>query len=327
MRVDGSPSADYAPPRRYPVDLMVEVRVGIVSWNTAELLDRCLAALPGALGVVDAEVVVVDNASHDRSAAVARRHGVVVVENAENMGYARAMNQALGGTEAAYLIALNPDTEPGPGSLERLVATLRADPGIGLCVPRLLEADGSLQHSVYPFPSLVVAAALALPVRTHRFFGRQLWLEGHAPHDRAADIDWAIGAVHVIRRAAVPDPDHPYSERWFMYVEDVDLCWRLHRAGWRVRFEPAAVVVHVGNAAGAQAWGEERTARWMAATYDWCRTERGRLWTWCWGAISVAALTARTVVAAARGDRPNRRHLVRLLRINLREMRPGSGPG
>lgn len=295
-----------------------EVRVGIVSWNTAELLDRCLGSLPAALGSLRAEVVVVDNASTDDSVMVARRHGVTLVENRENLGYARGMNQALAGTEAPFIVALNPDTEPHPGSLERLVAVLRDHRDVGLVAPRLLEADGTLQHSVHPFPSLRVAAALALPVRTHRWFGRSLWLEGHAPHDRAADVDWAIGAVHVIRRSALPRPDEAYSERWFMYVEDLDLCWRLHRDGWRVRFDPAAVVTHVGNAAGSQAWGAERTERWMAATYDWCRAVRGRPWTVAWGLAAAATLGVRALVAAVRSDRPAARRDARLARLNLR---------
>ena len=78
----------------------------------------------------------------------------------------------------------------------------------------------------------------------------------------------------MIRAAALGD-ELPYCERWFMYVEDMDLCWRLAQKGWRRRLEPGAGVVHVGNAAGAQAWGEMRTARWWEATYDWYRFRRG----------------------------------------------------
>src|SRR5579875_2255421 len=123
---------------------MTTVRVGIVSWNTSELLDHCLRALADALDGLHADVVVVDNASADDSVAVARRHpGVTVVANEANVGYARGMNQALlhGGsaasTPADVLIALNPDTVPAPGSLRLLVERLEADPGLGLVVPPL----------------------------------------------------------------------------------------------------------------------------------------------------------------------------------------------
>lgn len=273
---------------------MTTARIGIVSWNTAELLDRCLRSLPAALGGVDAEVVVVDNASNDGSCGVVTRHrGIELVRNSVNRGYAHAMNQALAGAKAEVLIALNPDTEPGPRSLELLVERLLAQPDVGLVTPRLVDARGQLQPSAYRFPSLKVAAAVGLvPLHWQRgWWGRRWWLEGGHPHDRPCDVDWAIGAVHVIRRQAAAEaaagPAYtaersnrglsPYSERWFMYVEDLDLCWRLRSVGWRVRLEPDAVVSHVGNAAGRQAWGEDeaRAHRWLAATYDWYAATRG----------------------------------------------------
>ena len=104
---------------------MADVRVGIVSWNTAEWLDRCLSALPAALGELEAEVVVVDNASSDGSADRAAAFGWADVRRSDdNVGYSRAMNVALADTDAPTLLALNPDTEPPPRSLERLVALL-----------------------------------------------------------------------------------------------------------------------------------------------------------------------------------------------------------
>lgn len=271
------------------------VRVGIVSWNTAELLDACLGALPAALDGVDADVVVVDNASADGSADVAARHtGVTVVRNAGNDGYAKAMNDALGASEADVLIALNPDTVAPPGSLAALAHLVVDTPDVGLVVPRLRNADGSTQHSVYRFPSVAVAGAVGLlPSRLHRgAVGRRFCLEGHTPHDEARDIDWAIGAVHAIRREALAG-EPPYRERWFMYVEDLDLCWRLRRRGWRVRLEPSVEITHVGNAAGAQAWGEERTARWLDATYDWYALERGPLRARVWGAVNLAGVAVK----------------------------------
>ena len=308
---------------------MADVCIGIVSWNTADLLDRCLAAVPAAVGDLDAEVVVVDNASTDASAAVARRHPfATVIVNAENVGYARAMNQALAGSDAPVLLALNPDTEAPPGSLAALVAELDERPGTGLVVPRLLNRDGSTQHSVYRFPSAAVAAAVGFTPRRlqARGLGRRMWLEGFAPHDEAGAVDWAIGAVHAIRATAL-DGQPPYSERWFMYVEDLELCWRLHQRGWEVRLCPEVTVPHVGNAAGAQAWGSTRETRYWLATYDFLRSARGPWRTRGLATVNVLAVLLHAAANAAGSLIPgSRRHprravargLARLLPVHLR---------
>lgn len=273
------------------------VRVGVVSWNTAELLHRCLSALPAALGGLDASVVVVDNASSDDPGAVMAAHRWAEFRtNDSNLGYARAMNQALSGSGGDVLIALNPDTEPPPGSLETLAHRLMDQPDVGLVAPRLLNPDGTLQHSAYSFPSLRQAAAVSLlPRRLHAGrIGRQLWLEGHADHRTSADVDWCIGAVHVIRAEAVAG-EQPYSERWFMYVEDLDLCWRLHERGWRRRLEADIQVPHVGSASADQAWELTPSERWMPASYDWFARAYGPGRMRIWAGINSTGVAAHAI--------------------------------
>ena len=286
---------------------MADIRVGIVTWNTASVIDRCLAALPAALDGLDAEVVVVDNASSDDSAAIARRHDATVIENEENVGYARAMNQALRDTDAPVLLALNPDTEPPPRSLRTLHDRLLARPRCGLVVPRLVNADGSLQPSVQRFPSLPLALASGLlPRRLQRgALGRRWWLAPASPHDGQERIDWAIGAVHVIRRAAL-DRELPYSERWFMYVEDIELCWWLHEHGWEVRLEGDVAIPHIGNVSGAQAWGWQRSRRFWTASYDFDALARSPLHARAWGAINSAAVGLHWLANRVRGDDAHR---------------------
>jgi GT2 family glycosyltransferase len=266
-----------------------DVRIGIVAWNVASLLDECLSALPAALEGVRAEVVVVDNASSDGSAEVAARHGVEVVRNQENVGYARAANQALSGSRAPALVALNPDTVPCPGSLSRLTRLLLDSPAdVGLIAPALLNPDGSPQHSVNRFPGLAPWAFLWFTPRfVHRTsLGQRFWLPGVSRYDRAADIDWAIGAVHAIRAAAL-DGRAPYDERWFMYVEDIELCWWLAQHGWKRRLEPSVRVVHVGNASGVQAWGNQRFRRYMEPSYQFFAEVRGPRAMRAWAAINL----------------------------------------
>jgi len=273
-----------------------KLRVGVVSWNTASLLEGCLKALPAALEGTDAEVVVVDNASSDPSHAVAAAFPhVQAVLNPTNVGYAKAMNQALHGSTAEVLIALNPDTEPPPGSLATLAVRLLAAPGVALVAPMLVGFDGASQWSARRFPSLGAAAASCiLPGRLQGGrVGRHFGLERAGQPPAPTDIDWAIGAVHVIRAQALAGRA-PYDERWFMYVEDIELSWWLAQRGWRRRLEADIIVPHVGNASGAQAWGDEHVGRCFDATYDWYERDRSRI-----GVRALAGLNALRVGARA----------------------------
>jgi GT2 family glycosyltransferase len=241
----------------------------------------------------------VDNASTDGSAEVALNHpGVKVIRNQVNLGYAKAINQALSvgrdRSRPIVFIALNPDAFCPPGSLSRLVERLRADPSVGLVAPRLVNPDGTTQHSVYRFPSPRVSAVASLvPIRWQtKLIGSNWWLEGASEFSRRCDIDWAIGAVHVMRTEAI-DPLRPYREDWFMYAEDLDLCWRLAQGGWRRRLEGDVTVTHVGNAAGSQAWGASRTEKWLEATYDWYRSVHGDIPARTWAAVNTVGVAVR----------------------------------
>jgi N-acetylglucosaminyl-diphospho-decaprenol L-rhamnosyltransferase len=304
---------------------MPDVRVGIVSWNTAELLERCLAALPAALGDLDAEVVVVDNASSDSSAAVAAAApGVRLVANATNVGYAAAMDVALGHSDAPVLLALNPDTEPGPGTLARVVRGLDAHPDAGVVVPRLVGAHGEPQHSANRFPTALPSLAAAVSVGPLRrgAIGRRLLLDGSGPH-AGGPVPWAIAAVAAIRAAALQG-EPPFATRSFMYAEDLELCWRLAQRGWTTYLLADVEVLHVGNAAGEQAWGDQRSVRFWAATYDVVALRRSSAAARRLGlAATVACLvaTARAGGRALVGSAPSRHAARAAGRRSLREAR------
>jgi hypothetical protein len=296
----------------------VDVRVGIVSYNTVDLLAACLDALPAALGDLRAEVVVVDNASDDGSAEMlAARRDVTAVHQTENVGYARAMNAALASTQAPVLVALNPDTRPPPGSLAVLVRALAAQPSVGLLGPRLANHDGTPQPSAYRFPS--IRLALVTGFLPHRFrhgrLGRRFGLEDAAPHQSPTDVDWLVGAVHVIRASALAGAA-PYTERWFMYAEDMELCWRLHRTGWRVRLIPDTAITHVGNAAGAQRWTRlAREQRHLDATYDWYVGAHGRAAARRWALCQLLGIEAKRLVLSLRASQEVRLHRTYLAQL------------
>jgi N-acetylglucosaminyl-diphospho-decaprenol L-rhamnosyltransferase len=299
-----------------------DVRIGIVAFETPSDLDGCLRTLPAAVEGLNAEVVVVDNGSRgDADAEVARRHDVRLLRNARNVGYARAMNQALQGTTAPVLLALNPDTLLTPGSLTRLVRALLADHTIGLLGPRMTGQDGELQHSVrsFPSPGSALLTGLVPPALRPRLARTRLWLQEAAEPSGAVDVDWLVGAVHVVRRRAVRR-EQVYSERSFMYAEDMELCWHVRRGGWRVVYDPTVSVQHSGNTSGAKAFGAAREQRWLDATYDWYVHTHGSAAARRWAAANAVGLAAKRSVLAVGGAAEHRAFVSGLLGFHARRV-------
>lgn len=223
---------------------MISTSAVIVSYNSADYLSGCLRSLRSE-GVDD--VVVVDNASSDGSVGVVRATdpGVRVIETGANLGFGTAANRGVAETAGDYVLILNPDTVVEPGTAKALSEALDRDPGLAAVGPRMENLDGTLYPSVRRFPDLGVAFG-------HAFLGL-VWPGNPATrryrmldwdHERPApDVDWVGGACMLVRRSAF-DVVGGFDEAYFMYVEDVDLCWRLGCAGWRIGYEPTARVVH-----------------------------------------------------------------------------------
>jgi len=237
----------------------------IPNWNLSELTVRSARALVTD-GVPAERVVIVDNGSTDGSAARLLeelpdcRH----VQLATNVGYAQGCNAgaaALPG--AAYVFVNNDAFAHGAGCVDRLLGAF-ADPSVGIVVPRLLNSDLSVQSSVMPLTSPRVALARASGLS--RFIPDRFqpsW-STHWRHGSSREIECALGAVVAVRGEAW-DALGGFATGSFMYAEDIDLCWRARKLGWRVWFQHDAEFVHLGNASGSQAWTDasraERVAR------------------------------------------------------------------
>lgn len=220
------------------------VSIVILTWNSRALLDACLTALPAATAPLATEVIVVDNGSRDGTAELlAGRPDVVTITNPTNRGVAPARNQGLRAAHGEFIALLDVDTVPAPGSFATLIARLRAAPEVGLVGPKLVDPDGRLQYSCRRFPTLVDKLCRRLPARIGRALVDDVELRGW-DHAGVRQVDYVIGACQVIRRTAL---DHTglLDERIFYGPEDVDLCLRMHRAGWQVEYVPAAVVMHL----------------------------------------------------------------------------------
>ena len=265
------------------------VAVAVVSWNTRDLLRDCLRSLAGQSL---AEVWVVDNASQDGSAAMVAQEfpSVRLVASERNLGFGPAVNLVAAQTAAPWIAPANADVELRPSALRALLDAGERHPRAGILAPRLELPSGETQHSVYAFPTIPFTARFNLGF--HRRVGDRLCLEGFWDPSRERDVDWAIGAFLLVRRAAW-DAAGGFDQGQWMYAEDLDLGWRAARAGWSTRYVPSARVLHHASAATTQAWGDERTLRWLRSTYAWMLRRRGLIRTRVTAAINVAGAYAR----------------------------------
>ena len=244
---------------------MVSVAVVLVTYESAGDLAACLGSLPAAAGPHELEVVVVDNASRDASAEIARRLGVKVLENPANLGLSRAIDIGAAATAAPWLLLANPDTRLAPGSLARMLETAAADPTIGCVGPHLRNSDGSEYPTGRRFPSILVGAVHAAlgtvwpgNPATRRYHLADL------DRSRPVQVDWVSGACMLVRREAYEAAGR-FDAGYFMYFEEMDFCLRLARAGWRVVYDPGAEVTHMlgGSTRSApyrKVWNHHRSA-------------------------------------------------------------------
>jgi N-acetylglucosaminyl-diphospho-decaprenol L-rhamnosyltransferase len=194
-------------------------------------------------------VVVVDNAVPPGRAdkALGEGHKALVVEPGANLGYGSGANRGAAACSAEILVVCNPDVVVDKDALRHLVEALDADAGLAIVGPRVLEPDGTRYPSARRFPSLLDGAghALAGLLAPGNRFTRRYRMEDENP-DVTTKVDWVSGSFMVMRRKAF-DELGGFDEAYFMYGEDVDLCWRAHTAGWGVAYVPSASVTHHGG--------------------------------------------------------------------------------
>lgn len=223
----------------------------VISYNADRYLASCLQSLR-AQGA--SPRVVVDNGSRDRSRAMAAAADSEHrwIDTGRNLGYGQAANIGVAATDDPYVLVCNPDLELHDGALKGLVTAIDADPGLALVGPRILNPDGTTYPSARTFPNLVDAIGhglLGLVAPGNPFTRRYRRLD--RDYGQPARVDWVSGACFVARRTAW-EQIGGFSSDYFMYLEDVDLCWRFGAAGWRIGYEPAAVVVHVQGVSASQ---------------------------------------------------------------------------
>lgn len=219
----------------------------IVAYNSAEDLPACLSSLAEQQGV-EPVVTVVDNNSADDSVAAARSHGVRVLANTINRGFAAAVNQGLRGGRSPWVLILNPDARLMPDGLRAMMdAVTHSGHRVGCVGPTTTDAAGVIYPSARSFPG--VFTAMIHGILGSVWPGNPATNRYHASNEirnETSEVDWVSGCCMVLPRQAW-DEVGGFDERYFIYVEDMDLCFRLRKSGWRTLFELNATVVHVGG--------------------------------------------------------------------------------
>ena len=229
----------------------LDVSAILVNYNAGPELGHALQSIADELAAVAWEAVVVDNASHDGSGSVVHRFEprARLLRNAQNVGFARGVNQGLAATTAPVVLIMNPDCRLEPGALARLRAELERSDSYALVGPKILNPDGSIQGSARGDPDMFTGlfgrtAMLRRVLPGLAVSRRNVVSDGSVTDiERGITVDWVSGACILARRSALQDVGG-FDERYFLYWEDADLCRRLRGHGYEVRYMPAATAVH-----------------------------------------------------------------------------------
>ena len=209
----------------------IKLTIAIINWNTRALLDKCLQSLYGNIPAGSGyEIIVVDNGSSDGSSRLIQDKypGVCLIANKDNLGFACAANKALYRAQARYILFLNTDVIIPAGGLIRLLQFMEEHPRIGLCTPALCRPDGSRQKTCVSFPSLLTELLGRLPP---------------AGGEEPCAVPSIRGACMLARREVIKKLGG-FDEKYFFFLEETDLCWRLLQEGYQVWFVPAVKVLH-----------------------------------------------------------------------------------
>jgi GT2 family glycosyltransferase len=290
----------------------------IVSYNAREVLRECLVSLYGEItsSRLTSEVILIDNASRDGSAAMVERDfpGVRLIASSTNLGFAAANNLGFAIARGDFIVLLNPDAQLAPGALANAVESMSRHPEAGLAGGRLLDEQGQDQPSARHFPSLLneflVLSGLAARFPHSRLFGRfdRTW----ADPELAAQVDWVPGAFTIMRAEALRELGG-FDERFFLYYEEVDLCRRFKAAGWQVWYWPSIRVHHIGGVSSRtveheafSSAGSQLTLWRMRSGLLYYRKHHGFLNTWLVARLEAGWHGLRAIKARLGQSQPGR---------------------
>lgn len=250
---------------------MVDISFIIVNWNTRSILINCLNSIYKTVTDIDSEIYVVDNNSTDGSQEAVKNGfpDVMLIENNTNTGFAHANNQALSVMQGRFAVLLNSDAVLQEGAIESLLNFMNNTPEAGIAGVQLLNDDGSRQNSIDNFPSLeteIFNKSILRLIFPNKYPGK-----GRIYHN-PIEVDSVIGACMMIRKEAM-DEVGSLDEDYFIFLEETDWCFRMHKKGWKVYHVPDTRVFHLSGHSKRKAPGESQI-EYYKSLYKFFRKNR-----------------------------------------------------
>lgn len=295
---------------------MLDLSICIVTYKAREQLRECLDSVRSQCASLAYEIIVVDNKSEDGTLEMlcSTYPEVQLICLPDNQGYTRPMNQALRRGQGKYLLQLNPDTVILPGALQHLHQYMEDHPECGICTPKVLNRDGSMQwqcrrSEARPWDVVTYFTRLSQLYPTDpRFAG---YLMTYRDPDQSYEVEAVSGSCMFIRRAVVEQVGY-LDDRYYAYQEDTDFCLRTRRAGWKILYLPAAQIIHYGAEGGTRVHPYHSAFEWHRSYYlyysRWFAKDYFFLFNWLfYGLMAVKLLFAMLKIAFSREKYPGTR--------------------
>jgi len=229
---------------------MIDVSIIIISYNTKDILKQCVDSVVKQTKAIQYEIIIVDNASKDGSAEMIKTDfpDIVLIENQENKGFAAANNQGIIKAKGQYILFLNSDTIILGSAIDKMIRFCNENSDVHALGCKLLNQDRTLQPSCYRFPSLIPIIGNILHLWIIPAFRKTILLQTLvlSHYDKIHKADYVRGACLLIKRKVI-ECIGMFDERFFIYTEEADFCYRLKKAGFQLKYFPFAEVVHLGG--------------------------------------------------------------------------------
>jgi GT2 family glycosyltransferase len=263
----------------------MDLSIIIVNWNSVDFLKKCLASVKAGTQGIDYEIIVIDSASFDGCGEMLQKQfpEIIFIQSQENVGFARANNIAFEKSCGSKILFLNPDTEIDSSAINIIYEYLQKLPKAGALGCKLLNTDRSIQTScLQSFPT-ILNQNLDSEFLRERFPGSALW--GMAPlfnnNAEPSLVDAISGACIMIERKVFEEIGK-FSEDYFMYTEDIDLCYKVKQAGYLNYYVPDASIVHHGGGSSQEAKSNFAVVMMRESMYKFLLKTKGRVYAWCY---------------------------------------------